>query len=176
LTASESSTPGASETRYFTSIDGLMDGNADVILKETRQGKTVTAAVLTVLVALPAAYALARWNFRGQRVAYLLFVGTWLVPFQVTMVPNYEVVLRLGLLNTLAGVIIPRDAALRQALKSGLESFSGVFLLPLFFAFSGLRTQNRRRGNSRCQCNAAGGLQQAAAREVVTVRHQPWSP
>jgi hypothetical protein len=36
------------ETRYFTSIDGLMDGNADVILKETRQGKTVTAAVLDV--------------------------------------------------------------------------------------------------------------------------------
>ena len=40
--------PGASETRYFTSIDGLMDGNADVILKETRQGKQVTAATLDV--------------------------------------------------------------------------------------------------------------------------------
>lgn len=40
--------PGGSEVRYFTSIDGLMDGNADVILKETRQGKTVTAAVLDV--------------------------------------------------------------------------------------------------------------------------------
>src|SRR3954453_6723733 len=40
--------PGSVETRYFTSIDGLMDGNADVILKETRQGKTVTAAVLDV--------------------------------------------------------------------------------------------------------------------------------
>ncbi len=40
--------PGAVETRYFTSIDGLMDGNADVVLKETRQGKTVTAAVLDV--------------------------------------------------------------------------------------------------------------------------------
>jgi hypothetical protein len=38
----------ASEVRYFTSIDGLMDGNADVVLKETRQGKTVTAAVLDV--------------------------------------------------------------------------------------------------------------------------------
>ena len=36
------------EIRYFTSIDGLMDGNADVILKETRQGKTVTAAMLDV--------------------------------------------------------------------------------------------------------------------------------
>ena len=41
-------TPGASETRYFTSIDGLMGGNADVVLKETRQGKQVTAATLDV--------------------------------------------------------------------------------------------------------------------------------
>jgi hypothetical protein len=40
--------PAANEVRYFTSIDGLMDGNADVILKETRQGKTVTSAVLDV--------------------------------------------------------------------------------------------------------------------------------
>jgi hypothetical protein len=40
-------TPGP-KTRYFTSIDGLMDGNADVILKETRQGRTVTAATLDV--------------------------------------------------------------------------------------------------------------------------------
>jgi hypothetical protein len=39
---------GSAEVRYFTSIDGLMEGNADVILKETRQGKTVTGAVLDV--------------------------------------------------------------------------------------------------------------------------------
>jgi len=38
--------PNAVETRYFTAIDGLMEGNADVILKEVRQGKTVTAASL----------------------------------------------------------------------------------------------------------------------------------
>jgi hypothetical protein len=40
--------PGGNEIRYFTSIDGLMEGNADAILKETRQGKTVTSAVLDV--------------------------------------------------------------------------------------------------------------------------------
>src|SRR5438874_11901981 len=40
--------PGAIETRYFTAIDGLMDGNADVVLKEIRQGKNVTSAVLDV--------------------------------------------------------------------------------------------------------------------------------
>src|SRR6202047_735865 len=39
---------GAGEVRYFTSLDGLMDGNADVVLKETHQGKTVTSAVLDV--------------------------------------------------------------------------------------------------------------------------------
>jgi hypothetical protein len=37
----------ANETRYFTAIDGFMDG-ADVVLKETRQGKAVSAAVLDV--------------------------------------------------------------------------------------------------------------------------------
>ncbi|MCK7473975.1 MAG: hypothetical protein MZV49_11600 [Rhodopseudomonas palustris] len=36
----------ASETRYFTTLDGLLEGNADIILKEVRQGKTVTAATL----------------------------------------------------------------------------------------------------------------------------------
>lgn len=53
--------PGGMETRYFTSIDGLMDGNADVILKETRQGKTVTAAVLDVC------YPVARNSDRKDR-------------------------------------------------------------------------------------------------------------
>jgi hypothetical protein len=45
---STTAAPGANEIRYFTSIDGLMDGNADVILKETRQGKNITSAVLDV--------------------------------------------------------------------------------------------------------------------------------
>jgi hypothetical protein len=46
-TSPKAATTG-SEVRYFTSIDGLMDGNADVILKETRQGKAVTGATLDV--------------------------------------------------------------------------------------------------------------------------------
>jgi hypothetical protein len=45
--APRSATAGT-EVRYFTSIDGLMEGNADVILKETRQGRNVTSAVLDV--------------------------------------------------------------------------------------------------------------------------------
>ena len=52
---------GANEVRYFTSIDGLMDGNADVILKETRQGKSVSAAMLDVC------YPVAKGSDRKDR-------------------------------------------------------------------------------------------------------------
>ena len=48
LKLSAKTDPNVTETRYFTSIDGLMDGNADVVLKETRRGKAVSAAVLDV--------------------------------------------------------------------------------------------------------------------------------
>jgi Kef-type K+ transport system membrane component KefB len=40
-----------------------------------------------------------------------------------------------------AGAIMPIDEDFRRGLRERLESFSAVFLLPLFFAFTGLRTQ-----------------------------------
>ncbi len=61
--------PGAAETRYFTAIDGLMDGNADVILKEIRQGKTVTAATLDVC------YPVAKGSDRKDRFVASLTVS-----------------------------------------------------------------------------------------------------
>jgi Kef-type K+ transport system membrane component KefB len=41
----------------------------------------------------------------------------------------------------LAGVIVPDRHGFRQKLDVRVENFSTVFLLPLFFAFTGLRTQ-----------------------------------
>lgn len=41
----------------------------------------------------------------------------------------------------LAGVIMPAKPEIRDYLKVRIESFSLIFLLPLFFAFTGLRTQ-----------------------------------
>ncbi|WOH82903.1 hypothetical protein RX327_07010 [Bradyrhizobium sp. BEA-2-5] len=66
---SKAAPAGGIETRYFTSIDGLMDGNADVILKETRQGKTVTAAVLDVC------YPIAKNSDRKDRFVVNLTVS-----------------------------------------------------------------------------------------------------
>ncbi|MDT3442328.1 carbohydrate ABC transporter permease [Pseudofrankia sp. BMG5.37] len=70
----------------------------------------VIAAGSTVgqlLVCLLAAYAFGVWDFRGKNILFLLFVAAWLVPLQVTMISNYLVLNKLGLLNTLAGVVVP---------------------------------------------------------------------
>lgn len=64
-------------------------------------------SVCQLLVAIFAAYGFAMWNFPGKSMLFLLFLGSWLVPFQVTMIPNYVTIARWGLLGTVAGVVIP---------------------------------------------------------------------
>jgi hypothetical protein len=79
------------ETRYFTSIDGLMDGNADVILRETRQGKTVTAATLDVC------YPADKGSDRKDRfVATLAVNGPNLTGTAQTQVDKLPVSIRLA--------------------------------------------------------------------------------
>jgi sn-glycerol 3-phosphate transport system permease protein len=80
--------------------------------------------VLQLLTSVLAAYAFARWNFRGKNILYALFALTWLVPFQATMIPNYVTLTQLGWRNSLAGLIIPHASSafaillLFQAFKS----------------------------------------------------------
>lgn len=47
----------------------------------------------------PAAWALSRLRFRGRRICMNLYMILMLLPFQVTMVPNYLVLNKLGLLD-----------------------------------------------------------------------------
>ena len=85
---------------------------------------SLIVTVAQVLTSLLAAYAFAAWTFPGSRLLFLLFVGTWLVPFQVTMIPNYVLLARLGWLNTLAALVVPQFVAafaiilLRQYMKA----------------------------------------------------------
>ena len=55
----------------------------------------------------PAAWALSRLRFRGRRALLGLYVLLMLLPFQVTMVPNYLVLNTLGLLDTHWALILP---------------------------------------------------------------------
>ena len=76
-----------------------------------------------ILIGAPAAWAFAHFEFRGKKALYSLYVILMLLPFQVTMVSNYFVLDRLGLLNTVWAIILP-----------GAVSTFPVFLMIRFFA------------------------------------------
>ncbi|WP_150273967.1 carbohydrate ABC transporter permease [Paenibacillus tepidiphilus] len=64
-----------------------------------------------LFTAILAAYAFTRWEFRGSGLLYGLIGLTWLVPFQVIMIPNYIVISGLGWRDTLLGLIVPNIAS-----------------------------------------------------------------
>lgn len=78
-----------------------------------------------LFIAILASYGFSRWSFRGQKILFLLFVGSWLVPFQVTMIPNYVRLSQMGLLDSIVGVVLPQLAAAFAVmlLKQHLDSF-----------------------------------------------------
>jgi alpha-1,4-digalacturonate transport system permease protein len=78
----------------------------------------VGATLLTLVINSMAAYALAKYNFRGRNFLFLITLATIMIPLQVILIPVYQVTASLGLVNTLWGLIIPTAA-----------TPTGVFLL-----------------------------------------------
>ncbi|NJN83393.1 MAG: carbohydrate ABC transporter permease [Caldilineaceae bacterium] len=80
--------------------------------------------VLQILTASLAAYAFARLRFKGREALFLLYLATLMIPFQVTMIPNFIITSArfLNLHNTFLGLILP----------SAFSVFS-VFLLRQYF-------------------------------------------
>ncbi|GGJ10786.1 sugar ABC transporter permease [Alicyclobacillus cellulosilyticus] len=54
-----------------------------------------------------AAYALARMEFYGKRLVFLVLLATWMVPGEVMLIPNYLTISRLHWVNTYAGLMVP---------------------------------------------------------------------
>lgn len=71
---------------------------------------TVSATVLTLVINSMAAYALAKYNFRGRNVLFLVTLGTIMIPLQIILIPLHQVAADLGLTNSLLGMIIPPAA------------------------------------------------------------------
>ncbi|TDF94841.1 carbohydrate ABC transporter permease [Paenibacillus piri] len=68
---------------------------------------TAVTIVLVVLIAYLASYALARFEFTGNRIVMGMFLSALMVPHQVTLIPLFQVELFLGIYNTLWGLIFP---------------------------------------------------------------------
>lgn len=81
-------------------------------------------ALLQIVVALPAGYALAKLEFTGRGVAFALVVATLLIPAQVRFVPVFALLADVGLVNTMSALILPFGVSafgtflIRQALAS----------------------------------------------------------
>lgn len=69
-----------------------------------------------------AGYAFARMNFKGKSVLFYFILLTMMIPFQVFMIPLFIQVNLLRLLDTYAGLIIPR-----------MTTAFGIFMMRSFF-------------------------------------------
>ncbi|SKC40080.1 carbohydrate ABC transporter permease [Maledivibacter halophilus] len=69
----------------------------------------IVAAIIIgqLFVSSTAAYVFCKISFKGQNKLFFIYIITMMMPFQVTLVPNYLVVDRLGITNTYAALILP---------------------------------------------------------------------
>lgn len=75
-----------------------------------------------VLLCAAAGYAFARVRFPGRGVLFGVFLSVLMVPYQIFILPQYEIMQHLGLLNSLPALFLP-----------GMFSAFGTFLMRQFF-------------------------------------------
>jgi alpha-1,4-digalacturonate transport system permease protein len=79
---------------------------------------TVAATLLTLVINSMAAFALAKYEFRGRQAIFVVIISTLMIPISVILVPVFLVITGIGWNNNLLGVIVP-----------GAATPTGVFLL-----------------------------------------------
>ncbi|MBQ5317432.1 MAG: carbohydrate ABC transporter permease [Oscillospiraceae bacterium] len=68
---------------------------------------TIPIVVFQIFVALGASYGFARLTGKLKEMIFFLYIILMLMPYQVTLVPNYLVSDKLGILNTRLAIILP---------------------------------------------------------------------
>ncbi|GEB48111.1 carbohydrate ABC transporter permease [Streptomyces cacaoi] len=83
---------------------------------------SAVAVTTNLLFGALGGYAFARMRFAGSKALLVLMLATMAVPFQLTMIPTFMVMKRLGLIDTLGALVLP-----------SLVTPFAVFLLRQFF-------------------------------------------
>ena len=76
----------------------------------------------TLITGVLAAYAFARMRFFGKNIIFMLFLATMMIPFEVTLIPDFLIIRALRWYNTYTALIVPWTA-----------SVFAIFLLRQFF-------------------------------------------
>jgi len=83
---------------------------------------SITVTVISLFLASLAAYAFAFFNFPFKDHAFMLMLGTMMIPQQAILIPDYILLAKIGWVNTYASLIVP-----------WLASAYSVFFLRQFF-------------------------------------------
>ena len=98
----------------------------DVLPFGTIYTNTIIVTIITVLVQVAfctmAAYGFARIDFPFKNAIFLIILSILMVPGQIFLIPQYLIIQKLGMINTLPGLFLPN-----------LFSAFGTFLLRQFF-------------------------------------------
>jgi multiple sugar transport system permease protein len=81
----------------------------------------VANTLTTLFTSAVLGYLFTKFEFRGKQLLFGFFLLTMIIPSQVTMIPGYLILLRLGLTNSLWGLVLP----------SFLDAF-GIFMMRQF--------------------------------------------
>jgi sn-glycerol 3-phosphate transport system permease protein len=71
---------------------------------------TVVGSSLEIVLAITSAYALAFLRFPRKDLVFIVLLAALMIPAEITIVPNYLTIARLGWINTYQGIIIPGAA------------------------------------------------------------------
>ncbi len=68
---------------------------------------SVLGTVINIFLNTMAGYALARLQFPGRERIYYAFLSLMMIPAQVLLIPNYLILMNLGMLDTYQSLILP---------------------------------------------------------------------
>lgn len=88
---------------------------------------SVLPALLQTLVCALTGYGIARYRFRGKNILFALILATFIIPSQITMIPQFLMYRNLGILYSLKAYLLP--AVFGQGMKSAIF----VLIFVLFF-------------------------------------------
>ncbi len=106
---------------YWNGLKGP-DGSF-IFVRNTLNSLIVALSVTatTVLLSSLSGYGLAKFHFKGRNIVFMLIMATMMIPFETIMIPLYMVVMKMGLQDSYAGLILPF-----------LTNAFGVFLMRQF--------------------------------------------
>ena len=72
---------------------------------------TLIQTVLTLIVSAFVAYGFAMYDFRGKNLLFTCVLLVMMIPIEIIMLPLYKLIIKIKLIDTIWGIILPAVAA-----------------------------------------------------------------